>query len=643
MENLRRFENSNKDAEENREQRANILLRFLSIAKNIESFGDQSFETIFSDEEHKREFIENLSIEGFLQLLNGLNGILRNKKKEDWVMDGETVVLSGEFSGEAYIPPRQEDKIDLLEEVLLSAKTMSQEGMDLKDIALLVSSSVNAIHSYLDANGRTSRMIYLLLTKEFNAGTKEELKIVLSKEGSDKIDINPGLIQIEINELIKNDVGIDNLEINPKRIKNLFNLSLIKEIEFNNEISEQDKKLFLEIYKTDGRYLFWSVFEFFQNNSGLKINDFIQKFSNRSVILVDELVKNLNQEQFSQILQNYRNLKKKYVEKLIDSIANPDVEEYQIDEYGQKISLKNYFENRINEEQEEKIEKEREQKEAEQQGKKRIEEENALKTRFENGEGDYKFFESSEIESIQELEHSISEMIEIKKQEYSEEQKIDILKKALFDLAGKITNKVSISQEQINVYIENKKVEIIDFFSQFQTILEIVNFIEKSGDFAYKIHTSSDYEIPFAGQDYLNRPENVSRFLDDLFSQSIYYISPNGLTLRLKLFEIKSETVANVIQPIMEQIFFSNKMVDYTNKKVVEIANLSPKQDQFVFEISSPEFIQKLPKQENADQLVKSGIGTISDKNKEVIYVNKPKGSTVHSGWQIVGIKNLKE
>jgi len=233
-------------------------------------------------------------------------------------------------------------------------------------------------------------------------------------------------------------------------------------------------------------------------------------------------------------------------------------------------------------------------------------------------------------------------MMKSKKQEYSEEQKIVILKKSLFALAGKITGKVSISQEQINAYIENKKPELLEFFAQFQTISEVMDFLEKSGHYSYKIHTSSGYEIPYSDQEYLEKQEGISRFLDDLFSQSVYYVNPSGSSLRLKLFEIKSKKLIEVIQLTAEQIFYNDKMVDYTGKKVIEISDLLPEQGKFVFEITTPEFRQKVLTQEAAEQvLVKSGIGTISD--EEGIYINISEGATLHSGWRIVGVKKLKE
>lgn len=66
-----------------RQKRSEVLLRFLNAAENIEPFRDKKFAEIFSDEEHKRAFISSLKMEEFTELLNGVNGILRGKKKKN--------------------------------------------------------------------------------------------------------------------------------------------------------------------------------------------------------------------------------------------------------------------------------------------------------------------------------------------------------------------------------------------------------------------------------------------------------------------------------------------------------------------------------------------------------------------------------
>lgn len=644
MEKLRGFEIQNQDATENRERRADVLLRFVDTAENIEPFHGQKLETIFSDEEHRREFLKNLSTEEFTQLLEGLNGILRDKKKEDWKMDGQDVGVGGNiFTGLEYISPRQEDKPELLDKLLSSVKKMNEEGKDLKDIALAVSATINAIHPFLDGNGRTSRFIYSILTAGFN---KEQIKKILSKSATfdgTEINIDPGLVKTKIDDMVEADLGIANPEINKDKILGMRMGG--DELKFAEEIDEKQKELFINLYDTDKDYLLWGIFKFFQDNPNLDKEQYLKQIEGGSVVLASSLTRNLDQEKLNRILLNYRELKKKYVEKIIGSIANPDKDDYQIEIDGQKIPLKNYFENRIEAEREKRAEENRIEKErelAEQQEKERIEQkERLIKDRFNNGEGDYKFFEPSEIKSIQEVEGELAGMTQIEQQEISEEQKIDILKKSLFALAGKINCNVSISQEQIDSYVENKKTELAEFFAQFQKISEIMNFIENSGTFEYKIHTSSDYEIPYAKQEYLDRQEDITRFLDELFSQSVYYVSPNGSALRLKLFEVKSKKLAGVIQPTTEQIFYNDKMVDYTDKKVIQVSDIASERGKFVFEITTPEFRQKVLTQENLEQPTKSGVGTITD--EEGIYVNIPEDAILHSGWRVVGVKKLKE
>lgn len=334
----------------NREEKSEVLLRFLNSSKNIESLHEKKIEDVFSTEENKRGFINNLQNNEFVELLNGINGILRGKDKETWNMDGETVGLVSPILGVEYIPPRQENKLELFAKTLISVKEMNQENRDLKDIALLVSSALNAIHPYLDANGRTSRLVYLLLTNSFDKKNQEELQQILGEFGRDKLDIDPGIIQNKLENLIDREIGIRNPEINKDKITNLFNHD--DKLQFNDGILEKDKNLFEELLNKDNHYLFLSVFKYLQKNKDEK-EKCLNKFSTRSAVIVDLLSKNLNQEGLSQILENYKGLKKEYVEKLIDCIAHPEKDEYQIEDEGKKISLKNYYEIKI----QEKIEK----------------------------------------------------------------------------------------------------------------------------------------------------------------------------------------------------------------------------------------------------------------------------------------------
>jgi len=310
-------------------------------------------------------------------------------------------------------------------------------------------------------------------------------------------------------------------------------------------------------------------------------------------------------------------------------------------------NIKDYFELRMKEKAEEIAEEDRlakERKEAEERELARIEQkENLIKERFNQGEGEYKTFSAEEINTLQQLTQELAQIIEAEKsfegQQYTDEQKLEILTDSLFDLSQRVNANIVVSREQVNAYVEGKQQELLEYFSQYHTAAKMMSHLDDSQVFKYKLDTSKDYEIPFAKQEYLEGQEDISRFLDDLFSQSIYYVSENGTSLRLKLFEVKSKKIEEIAQQIMEGIFYSDKMVDYSEKKVVRVDSEQPAFRKYIFEIVSPDFSATIQRQ--TEQAVRAGVGIVRD--EEGIYVNVPAGSTLHSGWHIVSIKNLRE
>ncbi len=599
-------------------------------------------EDIFSSEDTKRAFIEGLQPDEFIELLDGVNGILCDKKKDKWGMHEKTMVLEGVLQGIDYVSPRPEDKPGLFDKVLASVKEMNRSGRDLKDIALLVSSSFNAIHAYSDANGRTSRLLYFLITNNLNDETKDELRGLLAEEGRDELDINPGLVETEIDDLIGKEIGIEDEKVNTDRIGNFSGKN--RDLQFRDEISEEDKKLFGELLRNDSHHLFLAVFQYLQHQESRE--KYLSKYVEHTAIALSILSKDLTQEGLSQIIQNYKELKKKYVEILTDSIAHPENKKYQIEDRGQQISLKDYFELRIKEETEriaERVKREKERQHAEEDERVRItQKEGAIKERFNQGEGEYKTFFAEETNSFRQLTQELAQIAEEEKsferQQFSEEQKIEILKEALFELAQKINSNIVVSRGQVDAYVVSRQQELLECFSQYNIVAKLMKHLDDASVFKYRFSTSKDYEVPFFKQEYLEGQGNISMFLDDLFSQSIYYVTENGSSLRLKLFEVKSKKADAVVQPVMERIFYSDKIVDHRDRNVVKVDNEEPSPHKYVFEIASPGFLTA--KQIEMQQSVHSGVGIIRD--EEGIYVNIPEGSALHSGWRIVSIKSLK-
>lgn len=337
------MENFNNHNRENREKQADLLLRFLNNLDNVKSFSKKNFKETFSNEENKREFIKNLSKKEFDELLNALNGIMRNKKKEDWKIDGENVEIASERMV-SYTPPEENDKLELLQKVFENIKNMNDENRSLEDMALLLSSSVNALHLYSDGNGRLSRFLYTILTKNYDADSQKELKEIISSGGRKKIDISTAHIMREI-ECKLTEKELDSTE-NIPQIDNFYSRTSYESIDFPNT-EKEDKELFLKLLNSSKDNLKIATLRFFKNKENFNIENYIKKWGQAICIDLDYLLKDLNPDDFKEILENCKNIKKEKVEKMIDIIVNPEKEENQKIQDGNQVSLKNIFEDRV--------------------------------------------------------------------------------------------------------------------------------------------------------------------------------------------------------------------------------------------------------------------------------------------------------
>lgn len=273
-----------------------------------------------------------------------------------------------------------------------------------------------------------------------------------------------------------------------------------------------------------------------------------------------------------------------------------------------------------------------------------------MKERFDKNEGEYKNFEGEEINSFKKVRQNLTEIASKECPEHSFEEKMKLLKKLLLDLAKKINNEISISQEQIDMYVDKKKRMLTDNYYKLHSAAELIDYLDNNSIFEYKIRTSGLDKVSCTPQEELSKIENIAYYLNNLFGQSIYYVTPSGMTLRLKLSEIKRprSKTEDILQPPMEQIFYNEKPVDYDDnngtarKKVVKISDLTPEKGKHVFEISSPQFKNLIESQGEIEEgVVKSGVGVIQ--NNEGHYINIPEESIVHAGWCIVGVEKLNK
>jgi len=642
---------------ENREKRADAAWRFLSLVKNIEAFRGRKFEEIFSSEENKREFIENLKPEEFMELLNGINGILRHKERQDWAMDGHTVELRATLLPESYTPPRQEDKPELLRQTLSAAQEMDRNDDSLEDIGLMAAAALNAIHPYLDGNGRTGRMMHLLLASNLGGETRLQLKEVLSETGREKININPGWLKNDIDNLIKNDLGIHDSAKNKDNVVGLTELiSDGQEISisgkarlknFKKEVKKTGRELFLGLLDRDEEYFFYAVYKFISSRP--EKDKYTMKFIGRSRIMIYELIKDLDQDDINQIISGYYDIKKQYVEKLIDCLAHPDRPEYQSKDKGNKVSFKEILKGDIRQQSERYVEEKRlKQEEREAEIREQLEmqrREQEAKSRFEAGEGEYETFSPEEINRLREIEAEMRAIIaggKIAEQESRDlplEEKIKLLKQVLSRLARHLNSQVKVTSQRIERYIKRNQEELLASLPGYQDTLKLLEYLDSQDIFSGKFRTSKDQEITYSGEPEfatLNKKWQDFYF-DDLFSQSVYYTTDRGSSLRVIMYFAKKNDRQRMPQPVMERTFFSDEPIDYTGREVVKAEGKNPGLKKNIFEISSSEFRRAIIGPEAATKELKSGVGTLPAEGG--IYVDVPSQALLHTGYHIVNIE----
>lgn len=303
----------------------------------------------FHDLEHGKD---KINFEKFKSLLTRLNGIARDIPIKQREFDGKNVEISGGFLGETVLPPSYEDKEGILELAFRSTNDLNPE-----DNAYMVPAVINALHMFNDGNGRTSRIIHLLLNSKDEESFKADLRKALSADGRfDSVDINPGLIDNEIEKnLLQQSYGWEfgrdeetgekyaaHERVRPVASAEYRDIDPIKE-DFQKKINKFEK-----LRSADTRYILTATVEALNRdryNSILMTNK-----SNREMIspLKMEI---LTDQEWEDIFNFYYDLKKEHIQTLIwifkypDKYKNPDdVNETMRDLFIRKIQ-EDYKEN----------------------------------------------------------------------------------------------------------------------------------------------------------------------------------------------------------------------------------------------------------------------------------------------------------
>lgn len=630
-------ENKSKSTE-NREKQAEKVIKFLDRIKVNE---------IFDNEDTKREFIENLDFEEFQSLLMRMNGILRDIPIKNRAVAKEEILKSGLGTVNT---PHDNDKEDLFKTVLETAKSMNSQKKDLKDIALLIGSSINTIHLFEDANGRTSRLFYALLTENYSeVKYNKYLTEILGKSGSKKVDINPEIINGAIKETMEKHVLRECNEETNQFIRLDHRDKDSAEKIFEQNISEDEKKEFEKIMRESQPDIIKLAF-YRHVNSKEDPDKYKKKYYNddgklkRTHIVLKELYSNLNNNDAKSIVNDYWNLKKMYVEILIDSIANP--EKYKTEDYnGQSITVKALFEQEIDRKTQDNLEKERVAQEKKVTARRLAEENKAQEQEAEkklDNKGSYEILSIDDIREIIAIKNKLDDFVNKKNgdryEELQKQEKIKQFGALLVTIVTNINKDLILTNEQAEKYILEKGDNFLEHFDNYRRLNEIIKYLDSLNLWETKFTTSERIIESGSDKNSESKEKLLDSEVDSFLSQSIYYTTKKGQSVRLKLFELERKGAEAIIQSFMERIFYSREMIDWRGKSVVRCeSEVTPTKNNYVFEIASQDFLSLLEK--NLNEITFDYDSNIKTIESNGIYVKIPDRALVHTGSAISSVE----
>jgi hypothetical protein len=345
------------ESTENRDRQSEVLLRLARMAKGIEGLDGKTANDIFNseDEDSRREIISKLSAEQYSQLITGINGVLRNKEKTDWNMDGGGVRVQGvEGIVGGHIFPHPRDKAEIISKSWEGAQQMNNDGRDLEEIGILLGSLLVETHPFGDGNGRTSRLIYLMTKGGYS---QEEIVKVLSEDGREEFDM--ALRKGSIDAIFEKKQGRSNETINTHEISGILahEDSEFKELVFPEGVDAETKQSIIEGGISDTNILISGILDFIQRHPEINVNEAVKIYgpskynknnpNERKVIIFQKLLSVMTVEQVKELEDIYWKCKKKYTEEMIDIFVNPDKPEYKMQVEGKEIRLIDYFKQRI--------------------------------------------------------------------------------------------------------------------------------------------------------------------------------------------------------------------------------------------------------------------------------------------------------
>lgn len=289
----------------------------------------------FGTVEASASFLKGLNYDQFESFLNRANGLCRSIPSSRRNMDGrghieeQSEVLG--WSRLVYTPPQRADRRPLLQEAFEKA----QETKDLERVATMLGLIINIVHPYEDGNGRTSRLLYGLLSHGYDGSADDKQyfnDLLQNTEGRKTVDLNPQRESIASrfsnyrSQNLAKEEGYDGpvptYGFGGYHVENVEDRSA-GELVVSDVITPSDRNKLHSIL-ADKDIQGTVFFDFLLKNRREEISDYLKDYGNRCLVLLDKLVPELSSHDI-QILEEIQTAtKKEYARTVIDMLTKPE-------------------------------------------------------------------------------------------------------------------------------------------------------------------------------------------------------------------------------------------------------------------------------------------------------------------------------
>ena len=285
-----------------------------------------------------KEWLEKLTFKEFQEHLIRINGIIREIPISKRDIDGNKVLVGSDM-GMEFLPPEDEDKNELLKYAFERLKDIP----NIKDQGLLLYLSTQYLHLFKDGNGRLGRLLYYILRKIQESSNLDivEMRELLSHDGETGKGreifygevIPPSNVTNIVNQVaVKDILSEEFLQGNSRRP--FSGLEAGFTIENNNLSTGLKMSLEKILDETGGKFSFRDMImvKYMENHNLLeeykhtldetKMHEKMrapQKTVYR--YYAERLLSNISEAEGNEILEIGRNVKKKFIQKMVDIIA----------------------------------------------------------------------------------------------------------------------------------------------------------------------------------------------------------------------------------------------------------------------------------------------------------------------------------